>query len=249
MLWGRVMTSVWTARTLAVAEPQHRLYYFTKRVIDVMVSFVLLVAILPLCLVIIVAVKLETPGPALFVQSRLAGRRRKVDGDHKWFIEPFPLLKFRTMVQDADQTVHREHIAAYISGDDQPEGSGQSTTGSSVSYKLQRDPRITRIGRLLRQTSLDELPQLLNVLRGDMSLVGPRPPLAYEVDMFRDHHMGRFAAAPGITGLAQVDGRCELKFEEMIDRDLDYVARPSVALDLLILLRTVPVVLSRRGAG
>lgn len=239
-------------RAAYVAGRSHsRFYYGAKRAMDVIAALALLILALPLLVVIAIAVKLDTPGPALFVQDRVGSRRRKGDEGYEWSISPYRFFKFRTMVNDADTAVHRQHIAAYIAGDDGRlnGGSPDHASPEPKSYKLQDDPRVTRVGRLLRQTSLDELPQLVNVLKGDMSLVGPRPPLAYEVDMFADHHMGRFACPPGITGLAQVEGRCTLTFEEMIECDLHYAASTSLARDVLILLRTVRVVVTREGAG
>lgn len=234
---------------LFTAQSPRRLYYLSKRLIDIAVAATLLVVSLPLLVVIAVAIKLDSPGPALYVNDRLGSRRRRVDGGYEWSIAPFPLFKFRTMVNNADPTMHRRHMEAYINGDDRQCGTADPAAGGAKSYKLQDDPRITRVGRFLRKTSLDELPQILSVLKGDMSLVGPRPLLAYEVELFDDLHMGRFGSTPGITGLAQVDGRCTLSFAEMIQRDLSYVASPSLGRDLVILLKTIPVVVSRKGAG
>jgi lipopolysaccharide/colanic/teichoic acid biosynthesis glycosyltransferase len=138
-------------------------------------------------------------------------------------------------------------MKAYISGDE--EKLSEQAGKSSNSYKLTGDPRVTRIGKFLRATSLDELPQLWNVLRGDMSLVGPRPPIPYEVEMYRKEHFCRFGTLPGITGLWQVSGRCETTFEEMIKLDLEYIDIKSNWQDLKILFMTVPAVISERGAG
>lgn len=236
-------------RAFVAGPVRHRFYYGTKRLVDVTVALVTLVLALPLLVVIATAIRLDTPGPALFVQDRVGSRRRKVDGGYEWYVNSYRLFKFRTMVNNADPTVHRQHMAAYIAGDEGSIGAPDRTNGGAISYKLQNDTRITRVGRILRQTSLDELPQLLSVLKGDMSLVGPRPLLSYEVELFSEHQMGRFACTPGITGLAQVDGRCTLTFMEMIDRDLAYVSDASLARDVGILFKTVPVVMSREGAG
>jgi lipopolysaccharide/colanic/teichoic acid biosynthesis glycosyltransferase len=121
--------------------------------------------------------------------------------------------------------------------------------GSADTYKLVNDPRVTRVGRVLRRLSIDELPQLWNVVRGDMSLVGPRPAIGYEVEMYEPHHFRRLAAKPGITGLWQVSGRSHIGFEEMVEIDCEYIARRSLLMDLALLFRTLPVVLSMRGAG
>jgi len=223
------------------------LYYASKRAIDFTIALGLLVLTAPLSLATAIALKIDSRGPAIFVQDRLRGRRRRVDGRDEWSIETFKLFKFRTMIYGADPGFHRAHMAAYIAGDNQL--IRQPYGGNKSSYKLQDDSRVTRVGRVLRNLSLDELPQFWNVLKGDMSLVGPRPLLAYEVEQFDRHHLQRFACPAGITGLAQVKGRCGLRFEEMIRRDLEYVARPSLARDISILFKTIPVVLSRKGAG
>ena len=143
------------------------------------------------------------------------------------------------MVADADPGVHQNLVTEYINGTGQKHGS---------TYKLSNDRRVTRVGRFLRRTSLDELPQLLNVLRGDMSLVGPRPSLPYEVSQYRDRHRARLTVTPGLTGLWQVSGRSRLTFEEMVRLDIEYVQRRSLFLDLWILLRTLPAVLEGGGA-
>lgn len=224
-------------------------YFATKRVIDFSMALVLLVVLIPVLIAVAVAVKVDSPGPALFIQERIGGRRVRVDGRPEWSMSSFRIFKFRTMVHGADPSIHRQYIAAYIGGDEATMQQHRQEGRASDSYKLQIDPRITRVGRLLRKLSLDELPQLLNVLLGDMSLVGPRPALSYEVGMFHRRALLRFAAPAGITGLAQVAGRCSLTFDEMIAKDVEYVTRPSIVRDAGILLRTIPVVLSRKGAG
>jgi lipopolysaccharide/colanic/teichoic acid biosynthesis glycosyltransferase len=178
------------------------------------------------------AIRLESSGPLLFRQERVGERGKR-----------FRLLKFRSMVANADATPHREYVAAFIRGTAERQGG----KGAAV-YKLARDPRVTRVGRLMRRTSLDELPQLWNVLRGDMSLVGPRPPIPYELEHYQKVHLGRLAVKPGITGLWQVSGRSSTSFEAMVDMDLAYIQQRSLGLDLRILLKTIPVVLSARSA-
>jgi lipopolysaccharide/colanic/teichoic acid biosynthesis glycosyltransferase len=232
-----------------IADLRLEFYYAAKRLLDITIALVSLVILVPVMVAVAIAIRLDSPGPALFVQERIGGRRTKFEGRPEWSIRPFRLVKFRTMVHDADPSLHREYIAAYIEGDTESLKRHRAGAESEDSYKLQLDPRITRVGRILRKLSLDELPQLFNVIRGDMSLVGPRPALSYEVEMFRRQDLQRFAAQAGITGLAQVDGRCTLTFEEMISKDIEYVAAPSIARDFGILFRTVPVVLSRKGAG
>ncbi len=195
-----------------------------KRLLDVALSAVALVLVAPVLLVIAVAIRLTSPGPVFFRQIRI-GQGGKT----------FTILKFRTMVPDAEQ--QRAGLAA------------QSLYGDGRLFKLARDPRITPIGALLRRTSLDELPQLWNVLRGDMSLVGPRPPLPSEVALYRGHHYARFDVKPGITGPWQVGGRNTIhNFETVVRLETEYIRTWSLWQDLALMCRTVPVVLSRRGA-
>jgi lipopolysaccharide/colanic/teichoic acid biosynthesis glycosyltransferase len=222
------------ALTVATAE-QHtaresQLSAIGCRALDLVVAAVLLVLLFPLLLLIAIVIRVDSRGWALYRQERLGVRRR-----------PFVVNKFRTMAADAGHDTHREYVSALISGE-------RGATENGV-FKLTEDDRITRVGRFLRRSSLDELPQLWNVLRGDMSLVGPRPPIQYEVDKYPEHWFGRFAVKPGITGLWQVNGRSELTLEEMIALDLEYVRRRSLRLNLEILLRTVPAVVRARGAA
>jgi exopolysaccharide biosynthesis polyprenyl glycosylphosphotransferase len=193
-----------------------------KRTLDVIVSACLLVLIAPVLLLIALAIAIESPGPILFRQVR-SGR----DG------EPFVFLKFRSMVEDAEE--RRKEIEAFNEAD-------------GPIFKIRNDPRVTRVGRFLRRTSLDELPQLWNVLRGEMSLVGPRPPLPSEVTQYEAWHLQRLLVRPGITGLWQVSGRSNLGFTEMVELDLQYIQRWSLWLDLRILLRTLLVVFLANGA-
>jgi lipopolysaccharide/colanic/teichoic acid biosynthesis glycosyltransferase len=196
-----------------------------SRVIDVVVAGVALVVLGPLMLVVAAVVRATSPGPALFRQTRVG-----LGG------EPFVLLKFRSMRVDCDDTLHREFNRRELAGED-PRG------GATRVYKPAYDPRVTPVGRLLRVTSIDELPQLINVLRGQMALVGPRPALDWEVALYQPHHHERLLVKPGITGLWQVSGRNLLSMREALDLDVAYVHRRSVALDLRILARTVPAVL------
>ena len=207
-------------RSPAVAPPGR-----VSRVIDVVVAGGALVALSPVLLLVAAAVRMTSPGPALFRQTRVGYRG-----------EPFVMLKFRSMRADCDDTLHREFNRRELAGED------PRSDGTGV-YKPAHDTRITPVGRLLRVTSLDELPQLINVLRGDMSLVGPRPPLPREVAQYADDVRRRLLVKPGITGLWQVSGRNLLSMPEALDLDVAYVHRRTVALDLRILARTVPTVL------
>jgi lipopolysaccharide/colanic/teichoic acid biosynthesis glycosyltransferase len=203
------------------------------RVLDVVVATLALVLLLPLLLVIALAIRLESRGPVLFRQRRV-GRS----------LEPFTVIKFRTMRQGVSHKVHEEFVLSLIAGNAPPDAAERGPR-----YKLSADERVTRVGRLLRRTSLDELPQLWNVVRGEMSLVGPRPPIPYEVEHYPPHWFGRFAVKPGVTGLWQVNGRSEVTLEQMVELDLEYVQRRSFWFNVWILLRTVPAVLSLRGAS
>jgi len=202
-----------------------------KRALDLAGSIFGLVALAPVFGAISLAIRLDSPGPVFFKQERI-GR----DG------VPFTMYKFRTMVDGNTSDVHEQYVAQMIQDGD------QDLRNRDGAFKLENDPRITRVGKLLRTSSLDELPQLINVLLGEMSLVGPRPPLRYEVELYTQRHRRRLATMPGMTGLWQVSGRNETTFEEMVDLDIAYIENYSPLLDLRILLRTVSVVLSGKGA-
>jgi lipopolysaccharide/colanic/teichoic acid biosynthesis glycosyltransferase len=222
-------------------------YYQLKRILDVTIVLFSLILLLPLLFAIGILIKLDSSGPAIFVQERVGAKKVKINGRTQWIVQTFPFFKFRTMRTDIDSKLHEEYMKAYVAGDESKlaEQEGKSTT----SYKLTGDPRVTRVGKFLRATSLDELPQLWNVLRGEMSLVGPRPPIPYEVEVYNKEHFRRFGTLPGITGLWQVSGRCETTFEEMVQLDLEYIEMKSIWQDIKILLLTIPAVISERGAG
>lgn len=227
-----------------MAERRNKdLYFACKRLMDVVIVTFSLVPLLPLFLLIALLVKLDSRGPVFFHQERVGARRRSKNGQTVWEVHNFRIYKFRTMVKDADDSLHRAYIKEFV------EGKVEASTHTSAKYKLANDPRITRAGHFLRKTSLDELPQLINVLRGEMSLVGPRPVPEYEVAEYPEAwHHGRLATLPGMTGLWQVQGRGEVPFEEMIRLDLEYVHRQSIWLDMRILFWTIPAVFSGRGA-
>jgi len=236
-----------TATRLSRRHGAPRLRYLVaKRCLDIVGACVLLVLVSPLLAAVAIAIRLDSRGPALFGQQRIRGRR--IDGGTDWALETFRLYKFRTMVADADPSLHRHYIEAYIARDETALAALRPGRGNGESYRPLRDPRVTRVGAVLRKLSLDELPQLWNVLRGDMSLVGPRPPLPYEVALYGERELQRLTTPQGITGLAQVRGRCSIGFDDLVRYDLEYVASQSVWLDLRVLALTLPVVLSRRGA-
>jgi exopolysaccharide biosynthesis polyprenyl glycosylphosphotransferase len=193
-----------------------------KRLLDVMVAAALLVVLGPLMLLVAVLIKLDSPGPILFVQERIGMNKRR-----------FKLLKFRSMVVDA------EAKRAALQTLNEMEG---------PVFKITNDPRTTRVGRVIRRTSVDELPQLLNVLKGEMSLVGPRPPLPSEVDQYEWSNRKRISIMPGITCLWQISGRNDLSFKEWMDLDRRYIDTWSLWLDITILLKTIPVVILGKGA-
>jgi len=206
-------------------------YAALKRVIDVLVATIVLLSVAPLLLLCAIVIVLDSPGPVLFRQQRVGKGGRM-----------FTLLKLRSMCTDADPELHRGYVSEFIRG-----RAERSLDSGREIYKVVHDPRITRAGRWLRKTSMDELPQLWNVLRGEMSLVGPRPPIPYEVEFYSPDHRARLNAKPGITGLWQVSGRNSTTFEDMVQIDVDYIQRASLRLDLEIMARTIPVVLKGQG--
>lgn len=201
-----------------------------KRVMDISLSLVMIIILAPLLLFLWGLVRSTSAGPAFFRQERV-GRDRS----------PFTMLKLRTMYVDNDDRMHRNYVTHLLSAD-QPAAAGQDGL-----FKLDPDPRVTRLGAWLRRTSLDELPQLFNVLHGEMSLVGPRPALPWEAQLFEHRYQRRFLVKPGITGLWQVSGRSRLSMRQALELDIEYVARNSFRLDLSIILRTVPAIF-RGGA-
>jgi exopolysaccharide biosynthesis polyprenyl glycosylphosphotransferase len=205
-----------------------------KRIIDIVGSLCALIVFSPLLVIIAIAVKFTSEGPILFRQKR-----------HGLYGGTFTFLKFRSMYSKNDPAIHEAYVASLIAGGAENKGSGTQT----VAFKLVDDPRITRVGGFLRRTSLDELPQFLNVLSGEMSLVGPRPPIPYEVKKYDVWHKRRLLAVkPGITGLWQVRGRSRTTFDEMVRLDLQYARSWSLWMDIAILAETPRAVLSGDGA-
>jgi lipopolysaccharide/colanic/teichoic acid biosynthesis glycosyltransferase len=208
-------------------------YDAIKQGLDTIGSLTLLIVLSPLLLMIAILVKFGSRGPVVFKQVRI-GRMTK----------PFTMFKFRTMASGADDKVHQDYVSSFIKAEGQLHEAGKKGF-----FKLTNDPRVTPIGRLLRKTSLDELPQLWNVLRGDMSLVGPRPPVPYEVEQYEPWHRCRvLEAKPGITGLWQVTGRSRTTFDEMVRLDLRYARKRSLWTDIKILLATPAAALFGKGA-
>jgi len=218
-----------------IRDPKKKMAQGTKRVLDIVGSTLILLALAPVFAAIALAIKLTSAGPVFFRQRRIGQYGR-----------PFTFLKFRSMFVNNNPDIHKEYVTKFIAG---AGGTRNTDAKGNGVFKITNDPRVTRIGRLLRRASLDELPQFLNVLTGDMSLVGPRPPVPYEVERYDFWHRRRlFEAKPGITGLWQVNGRSRLSFDDMVRLDLEYVRHSSFLLDLEILLRTPAAVLSGDGA-
>ena len=201
-----------------------------KRSVDIVAGLAVFTLLGPLFIFLALAVRFSSPGPVLFRQVRL-GR----DG------KPFTFYKFRSMHHKNDDGAHREFARDFISGD-------MCSDDDTTVFKMVRDPRITAIGCFLRRSSLDELPQFWNVLKGEMSLVGPRPPISYELEHYQDWHKDRLKVKPGLTGLWQVSGRSSVGFDEMVMLDLYYIGHWNLKLDLKIMARTLPVMVKGEGA-
>jgi lipopolysaccharide/colanic/teichoic acid biosynthesis glycosyltransferase len=201
-----------------------------KRLLDLIISTLALIVLAPVLLCLWTAIRLDSPGPAVFRQRRV-GRGEK----------PFICFKFRTMRDRADEHPHREAMRWLWAGE-------RISNDPDIPYKIADDPRTTRVGRWLRQTSLDELPQLVNVLRGEMSLVGPRPAIPYELQYFGDYRQRRHDVKPGITGVWQVRGRGRLDPPAMLALDVEYAMTWSIWTDLKLIVLTIPAVLMRHGA-
>jgi lipopolysaccharide/colanic/teichoic acid biosynthesis glycosyltransferase len=201
-----------------------------KRVLDIIISALGIALLTPLVLGLWVAIRLDSSGPAIFRQQRI-GRGEKV----------FTCFKFRTMQHKADENLHREAIRRLWAGQ-------RLSNCPDSPYKLTDDPRVTRVGHWLRRTSLDELPQLFNVLRGEMSIVGPRPAIPYELEHFHDWHHKRHQVKPGITGVWQVRGRSRLDPQAMLALDVEYATNWSLWTDLKLIVLTIPTILMKSGA-
>lgn len=206
-----------------VVDREWTAYDLFKRWIDMVGAFVGIVILLPVLVTVSIIIKFDDPKGSVFYYQTRVGRDEK----------PFRMYKFRSMVRDADKQLEQLLAQNEIEG---------------AMFKMKHDPRITRIGRFIRKTSIDELPQLVNVLRGDMSLVGPRPPLPREVKEYTTHDKQRLSVTPGCTGLWQVSGRNELSFDQMVDLDLKYIDERSLWLDIVIILRTFKVLLGSKDA-
>ena len=208
-------------------------YLRAKRILDI--AFTLLI-LLPLCIVFViiaVAIWMDSKGPILYRQKRVGLRGAE-----------FNIYKFRSMHVNSDDSVHRDSIIKYMNGQEMNMGTAAAI---KFQFKLSDDPRVTRVGRFIRKTSIDELPQFFNVLRGEMTLVGPRPPLPYEVELYTPHNWLRLSGKPGLTGIWQVYGRSRVTFQDMVEMDIDYLQHQSLWEDLKLIALTVPVMIRGRG--
>ena len=219
--WGPVMSASarWYAENL-------------KRTVDIVAAIAIMIFFSPFFIVITLAIRLSSPGPVFYRQERI-GRDGKA----------FQMLKFRTMYDGSSNATHKEHVQNLIVNNVSPKALGKD------SLKLKDDPRITPVGKSLRRFGLDEMPQFINVLLGDMSLVGPRPPLAYEYELYSEWHKQRMTVLPGITGLWQVTAHNQVSFDEMVEIDLDYIRTMSIWLDLKIMALTPWEMLTAKGGG
>jgi exopolysaccharide biosynthesis polyprenyl glycosylphosphotransferase len=220
---------------LDVPKESHLFPKVFKRVIDVLGALVGLILFSPLMAAAAIAIKVTSPGPIIFEQTRFGKKGAR-----------FQFYKFRSMYWNIDDQVHREYVTNLIKGDLKKINQGDE---KSPLFKMKSDPRVTQVGKIIRKTSIDEFPQFFNVLKGEMSLVGPRPPLPYEVEKYEPWHLRRILEVkPGITGLWQVEGRSRTTFDDMVRLDLRYVQNWSLWLDLKILLKTVKAVIPSKGA-
>ena len=217
------------------SEEPRKVELALKRAVDILGAMVGLILFSPIMLVASLAIKLTSPGPVIFTQNRFGKKGAQ-----------FPFYKFRSMYSNVDDQIHQEYVTSLIKGEHEKINQGDE---EEPLYKIKSDPRVTRIGRIIRKASIDELPQFFNVLKGEMSLVGPRPPIPYEVEKYEPWHLRRILEVkPGITGLWQVDGRSKTSFDDMVRLDLRYVQTWSLWLDIKILLKTIRAVLRPTGA-
>ncbi len=260
-----VSRSQYERRELHLVAADRRVYYAAKRVFDILLAGAMLIFLLPLMAVIALAIYIYSPGSVFFVQRRV-GASRQTNGELiTWVRKDFDCYKFRTMRPNADPAIHQAYIQALIENDKEKmtaiqkaatrptEKADQKIRAASQfaptrPNKLVDDARIITPGKLLRKLSLDELPQLWNVLRGEMSMIGPRPAIPYEVELYKPWHLLRLQAQPGISGLQQVTARCTKDFDEQVQLDIDYIEKQSVWLDLKIAIKTPLAIVSARGA-
>ena len=260
-----ISSSHYATRTVRSTAASQNAYYTVKRAMDLIIAAGLLICLLPIMLLVGLAIFIYSPGPIFFVQERVGSRRRVKGNKTYWEPITFRCYKFRTMKVNADSSIHREYIRALIENNhDQMQAVQNAATrprkdgnteallaaqnAATRPRKLVDDARIIAPGKLLRKFSIDELPQLWNVLRGDMSMIGPRPAIPYEVEMYKPWHKQRLQAQPGITGLQQVTARCTTDFDEQVELDIEYIKNRSVWLDLKIAFKTPLAIIKAKGA-
>lgn len=214
-------------------------YFIAKRVFDILVASLLLVLLAPVFLMTILLVRLDSSGPIFFVQKRMGAKRIRRAEMTVWQPVEFDFYKFRSMYHNADESIHKEYIEGWVHGRVNVENTVENR------LRMQDDPRVTRIGHFLRSTNLDELPQLFNVIKGDMSLVGPRPVPIYEIESYRQDHYERLASVPGVISLSQVNGQGRTTLERQVQMDVEYIHQQSLSRDISILI-SIPLEVIRR---
>ncbi len=241
-----------------------RFYYGIKRAMDLVIGALLLILLSPIMIIVGIAIYIYSPGPIFFIQERVGAKRHTRGKTTTWEPVTFRCFKFRTMKQNADPAIHRAYVQALINNDSKgmqaaqelAKGARQAAKQQKAiennpalePKKLTQDARIIRPGKIIRKLSLDELPQLFNVLRGDMSLIGPRPAIPYEVEVYKPWHRLRLQAQPGISGLQQVKARSTRDFDEQVKFDIEYIEHQSLWLDLKIAIQTPLAIIFGRGA-
>ena len=208
-------------------------YLKVKRILDIIFTLLILIPFVVVIVIFAVLIRIDSKGPVFFRQKRVG--RNGVE---------FYMLKLRSMYVDSDDSVHRESIKLYMNG-----AALNENVDADNQYKLTDDPRVTKVGRFIRKTSIDELPQFINVLRGEMTLVGPRPPLPYEVEEYGPREWIRLSGRPGLTGTWQVYGRSRVPFKKMVEMDIEYLRQQSLLEDLKLIALTLPVMLKGRGGA
>jgi lipopolysaccharide/colanic/teichoic acid biosynthesis glycosyltransferase len=253
------------ADALDLIADSRRSYYLIKRLFDFSFALILLIVLSPLLLFISIAIFIYSPGPVFFLQDRVGAKRETQNGHVCWKKVQFRCYKFRTMKLNADSSIHQAYIKALIENNEEQMRAVQleatrprgvlaqeqliaAQKAPTLPRKLVNDERVITPGKILRKLSLDELPQLWNVLCGDMSLIGPRPAIPYEVELYKPWHKLRLQAQPGISGLQQVTARCTADFDEQVKVDIAYIENQSIWLDLKIALKTPLAIISTRGA-
>jgi lipopolysaccharide/colanic/teichoic acid biosynthesis glycosyltransferase len=236
---------IFERRKLSTTTIDPSFYYASKRIVDIVFSGLFLLAASPVLAIVALLIKLDSPGPVFFKQTRVGSRMYKFGPVILWKREYFSCYKFRTMHHNSNNDVHKAYMKALISADQKTmkEMEGEK----AALHKLVNDNRITRIGKFLRKTSIDEIPQFINVFKGEMSVVGPRPAIPYEVDMYNPWFLRRLEAKPGVTGLQQITARCTECFDQQVRLDIQYIQNQSFWFDIKIMLKTPLAIFTQKG--